>query len=216
MTKRISFQHNSNDWTADLADVNSPSWTKGIQIIKDRFESRYFNPISQLLNSSDTKVKYSCGFLIMSIDCLLIETLNQFYLGLSTSDEKYYRDNPDPLYRANQQAFRDFFKHSSFFPAFKTDERVCNTFYKEIRCGLLHQAQSKTNSLINVKEPEMVKFLDPSNPDNGLVINRILFHQAFVDEFNKYLHDLEDPTSANILGENLREKCNRKMKDLCS
>ena len=123
MTKQISSQHYSNDWNADLTDINSSSWAKGIQIIRERFESRYFNPINQLLNSSDTKVKYSCGFLIMSIDCLLIETLNQFYLGLYTSDEKYNRNNTDPLYKKNRQAFRDFFKHSTFFPDFK-DERV--------------------------------------------------------------------------------------------
>ncbi len=47
-------------------------------------------------------------------------------------------------------------------------------------------------------------------------INRKLFHNALVDEFNKYLKDLENPTSVNISGENLREKCNRKMFDLCN
>ena len=90
MAKRISSLHNSSDWSPDLADIDSTSWANGIEIIKDRFESRYFKPIDQLLNSSDKKVKYTCGFLVMSIDCLLIETLNQFYLGLFTSEEKYY------------------------------------------------------------------------------------------------------------------------------
>ncbi len=215
MTKQISHQHSSNDWTPDLADINSPNWTKGIQIIRERFESRYFNPINELMNSKDSKIKYSCGFLVMSVDCLLIETLNQFFLGLYSSEEMYNRDNADSLYRYNKQAFRDFFLHSSFFPDFK-NEIVSNTFYKQIRCGLLHQAQSKADSLINVKESQMVKLADVDNPENGLIINRELFHKALVKEFNKYLQDLENPTSENIFGENLRERCNRKMADLCA
>lgn len=215
MAKKISSKHSSNEWTNDFADIYSPNWAKGIDIIKERFNSRYFNPIQQLLSSSDINVKYNCGFLVMSIDCLLIETLNQFFLGLYTSEEKYYKNNPDTKYKSNRNAFRDFFKHSTFFPDFKKDEKLVNIFYNEIRCGLLHQAQSKTNSLINIKEPQMVRLIDKNNPKKGLILNRNLFHQALVNEFDKYLKDLETPTSVNIFGENLREKCNRKMADLC-
>lgn len=217
MIKKISEKHSNSDWTSDLSDINSDSWTKGIEIVRTRFESRYFLPIEQLINSSDKVVKYNCGFLIMSIDSLLIETLNQFYLGLYNSDEKYSNKNKDKTYtdKENKFAFRDFFKHSSFFPDFKADEKVIFTFYREIRCGLLHQAESKTNSLINIRGSKMVTLIDNSNPEQGLIINRKLFHNALVDEFNKYLKDLEDPTSKNIFGENLREKCNRKMQDLC-
>lgn len=217
MTKKISKKHFTADWTSDLADINSNNWTKRIEIIRTRFESRYFTPIEQLINSTDKVVKYNCGFLIMSIDSLLIETLNQFYLGLYNSDEKYSNRNKDKTYfdKENKFAFRDFFKQSSFFPDFKADEKIIFTFYKEIRCGLLHQAESKTNSLINIRESQMVTLVDKNNPEQGLIINRKLFHSALVDEFNKYLKDLEDPTSKNILGENLREKCNRKMQDLC-
>lgn len=52
----------------------------------------------------------------------------------------------------------------------------------------------------------MVTLIDKTNPNKGLIINRRLLHQALVDEFNKYLKDRKDPTSLNILGENLREK----------
>ena len=216
MSKKISSQHFSTDWTIGLADINSTEWDNGIDIVRERFESRYFKPIDQLLHSTDTKVKYNCGFLVMTIDCLLIETLNQFYLGLYTSEDKYYRTNPDINFKYNKQSFRDFFRHSSFFPDFKADETLSNILYSEIRCGLLHQAQSKTNSLINVRELGMVTLVDNNDPTKGLIINRELFHQAMYKEFDKYLRDLETATSVNIFGENLREKCNRKMRDLCT
>ncbi len=154
----------------------------------------------------------------MSVDSLLIETLNQFFLGLYTSDELYSKRNKAKGFKEkeNKYAFRDFFNYSTFFPDFKDNDQVIFTFYKEIRCGLLHQAQSKTNSLINIRESKMLTLIDNNDPAKGIIINRKLFHNALVDEFNKYLKDLENPTSINILGENLREKCNRKMVDLCN
>ncbi|HEV8512593.1 MAG TPA: hypothetical protein VGQ59_04935 [Cyclobacteriaceae bacterium] len=208
MAKKISNKHYSTDWTADLADINSPNWTKGIEIIKARFESRYFIPVQQLINSGNGIVKYNCGFLVMSIDCLLIETLNQFYRGLKDSDEAYKNKNCE--------AFKDFFKYSTYFPEFENSEDVIITFYKEVRCGLLHQAESKVNSLINIRESKMVVPIDGINPQNGIIINRALFHQALHDEFNKYLKDLENPKNVNLFGKNLREKCNQKMVALCS
>jgi len=214
--KRISSEHDSNDWTKDLDDRNSGSWNIGIAIIKARFESRYFKPIECIQNSSDRTVRTNSGFLIMSIDCLLIETLNQFFLGLYTSEEKYNRDNPDKNFKFNSQAFRDFFKYSTFFPDFKTDTELYSVFYKEIRCGLLHQAASKTQSLINLREDQMISYRNKADSGNGIVINRNLFHKALVNEFNKYLKDLENPESKNLFGDYLRERCNRKMKDLCA
>ena len=144
MKKKISNRHYSNEWPNDLNDANSVNWPKAIEIIKARIEHRYFLPLEQIIKSDEDSIKYNCGFLIMSIDCLLIETLNQFYLGIYTSDEKYNRNNPDLNFRKNKHAFRDFFNYSSYFPDFKNNEPVINLFYNEIRCGLLHQAQTKT------------------------------------------------------------------------
>jgi hypothetical protein len=171
MVRKISSKHFSTDWTTDLEDINSPNWSNGIEIIRARIESRYLIPIQQLLNSSDKIVKFNCGFLVMSIDCLLIETLNQFFLGLYTSDERYSHKNKNPEFneKANKYAFRDFFNYSTFFPHFKNNDKFIFTFYNEIRCGLLHQAQSKTSSLINIRERNMLTLIDDNAPEKGLM-----------------------------------------------
>lgn len=203
MGKAIANKYYVSDWTASLVDRHSGDWSNGIKIIRSRFESRYFDQIDVLQNSNDTVVKYNCGFLIMSIDCLLIETLNQFFLGLYHTEELYKGRNAD--------TFADFFNYSAYFPFFKGNAPASKEFYKQIRCGLLHQAESKTQSLINIRETEMIKPIDSLDFTQGLIVNRNLFHEALKSEFEKYLKDLENPDGKNINGDFLREKCHRKM-----
>lgn len=215
MAKKISSKYFSTDWNSDLSDRNSVNWAKAIQIVEDRFRSRYFKPIDLILNSADKEVKYNCGFITMSIDCLMVETLNQYYLGLKKTTDKYFNRNTDSNYKWNWQAFRDFFKHSSFFPDFKSDDSLTELFFDEIRCGLLHQAESKTNSLINIKHSSMVTLIDTADVKKGIILNRNLFHAALKKEFDKYISDLSNADSKNIFGEYLRDKCNEKMVELC-
>lgn len=178
MSKKISSQHYCSQWTLDLDDKNSPNWSVGIEIIKDRFKKRFFNPIKTLIDNDIKEIKVNSGFLIMSIDCLIIETLNQFYLGLKSTDQMYSQ--------RNWEAFRDFFRYSHYFPDFNKSDELSRTFFEQIRCGLLHQAESKVNSLINIKNSEVVTSLQEGNYSQGIVINRNLFHKALEDEFDKY------------------------------
>lgn len=211
MEKRISSKYYASDWSIAFADKDSPDWTHATEIIKDRFETRYFNPLAVLINHCEKEVRNNSGFIIMSIDCLLIETLNQFYLGLkNTNCCVNYKGKGN-----NWRAFSDFFKYSTYFPDFKNNDDLVEEFYRQIRCGLLHQAESKVNSLINVRHREMVKPIQNGNYKHGMIINRTLFHDALKREFEKYLIDLEDPESLNLFGENLREKCRKKMKAIC-
>jgi hypothetical protein len=211
MEKKISNKYYAKDWDSSLSDKNHPNWEKAIKIIEDRFKSRYFNPVKELINHREKPIRTNVGFIIISIDCLLIETLNQFFFGLKTSNEKYNRNNRDINFRSNKQAFRDFFNYSDHFPDFKYNEDLINLFYDEIRCGLLHQAESKVNSLINVKKSNMITLIDSSDLSKGIEINRNLFHEGLSKEFNRYIEDLKRIDSVNLEGQNLREMCHRKM-----
>ncbi len=90
------------------------------QFFVERFDERYFRPIE------DSSSKH--GFSILAIACLVIESLESFYQGL-----------PDTK-GASSKMFRDFL-------ARETDLNILasknNWFYKDIRCGILHQAESR-------------------------------------------------------------------------
>lgn len=87
--------------------------------IKQRFNERYFAPV---IDSNSIN-----GFAIMAISCLAIEALESFYQGRSNS-----RNNSNIM-------FSDFFKRNAEFKIFLSAD---NWFYRNIRCGILHQAET--------------------------------------------------------------------------
>ncbi|HNW90066.1 MAG TPA: hypothetical protein PKN48_10410 [Bacteroidales bacterium] len=202
MSFSISKKYKNTDWlNLKLTNDKSSGWDLGISIIDDRFNSRFFNYIDLIKNDEFS------GFLVMSIDCLLIETLMQFYFGVQNTEIKYRHNH--------WKAFRDFFKNSeNFNKDFKTNN-ICKTFYVHFRCGLLHQAQTKQKSLIKKDQPNFLTFIDQENVYSGLIIDRAQFHEKLFQEFNGYLERLKNNES-NFKGENLRLNAIIKMNNICS
>ena len=170
-------------------DPDSPYWAEAIDILKKRIEGRYLNPVQILLDDDEPK-PYSerrHGFVIIAIDCLLIETFQSFIEG-----------EPNPRHKSKRM-FRTFLTNrASFAPHFSED--TAEAFCDDFRNGIFHQAEIKRDSkvwsigpLVEVKA-------------NGMVINRTAFHKALMTEFNAYLTDLGNP--ANV---ELRNKFKTKM-----
>ncbi|EKT4520739.1 hypothetical protein FPG87_12690 [Flavobacterium psychrophilum] len=202
MSFSISKKYKNTCWTdLELLNENDENWEKAILIIKDRFDSRFFKQIEYLENDNFS------GFVIMSIDCLLIETIMQFYLGV---------DNTEINYKGKQwRAFKDFFKQSEHFnKEFKTNE-ICKIFYQQIRCGLLHQAQTKEKSLIKKDRPNLIEIIEINKTIKGLIIDRKKFHKNLKLEFEDYLVRLSN-NQTNFKGENLRINAINKMNFICA
>jgi hypothetical protein len=90
------------------------------QFFVERFDERYFRPIE------DSSSKH--GFAVLAVACLVIETLESFYQG-----------RPDTI-RASTQMFRDFLGRDT---PLKVLAGGNDWFYKDIRCGILHQSESR-------------------------------------------------------------------------
>lgn len=201
---KISPNYYDTDWsTLNLTKSYSTDWEKGATIVRDRIYGRYLAQIETLENHLDDEIWEYSGFLIIAIDCMVIETLNQFHLGIEDTNQVYSR--------RNRESFRDFFNRSQFFNAHFDDDKSF-IFYDHIRNGLLHQAQTKKKTLINFRESEMVKRVNPRNTDEGIILNRRLFHEALVNEFNSYIEKLR---TDEITHDALREKCIDKMSTIC-
>ena len=79
---KISPAFFQKDWTdLDLSKNNIENWNKAIEIFKDRIEGRYFKQIEVLDKNKDRDIGLFSGFAIMSLTCLLIETIEQFWTG---------------------------------------------------------------------------------------------------------------------------------------
>lgn len=188
---KISPNFNKGDWQKlDLNSKNEVDWNKAFEIFEDRIKGRYLEQIEVLDLNPNRKIGTYAGFSIMSITCLLIETLEQFWNGnIETS-----RNNSSNEVISNDAiAFYNFFQRSENFKAFFNTPEKANVFYVKIRCGLLHQGQTKGKSLIHIRSSEpMLAWINTHQIEDGLSINR----RKFVDEikviFNKYLLFLEE------------------------
>ena len=192
----ISPKYYQKDWN-DLILVNkdSPDWDKAIKIFKDRMEGRFLKQIDLLDKNPNRKIAVFAGFAIMSLDCLLIETLEQFYNGKIRTGQGM-----------DEKAFFNFFQRSSKFKSFFDTLPKATIFYKQIRCGLLHQAQTKKKSTIHIRNEKMLQWVNPQNVEEGLRIQRRFFHNQIVKIYNSYVDELKKRSSLN-----LKRQLKRKM-----
>ena len=185
---RISPKYNVEHWKA-LDFSKEDGWQKAIDIFEDRIQGRFLNIIDTI------ESREYAGFAVLALDCLLIETLQQFREGKSETPS-----------RKSEEYFIRFLTETSFKQFF--DSRIARMFYYQIRCGILHQAEVRESSLVLIQKetPLVSKTVDRK----GLVINRKLFHTQLVNEFEKYLSLLRDSSNSE-----LRHKLKKKMDYIC-
>jgi hypothetical protein len=124
----ISAQYTTEDWKA-LTFSDEAEWELAVDMFHDRVNSRYLDHIDSLLTR---KVS---GFAVLSLDCVLMETMQQFREGT--------RSTP---WGKGKQYFVKFLTGTAFSHHFTI--KSAESFYYEIRCGLLHQAEAEGSSRI--------------------------------------------------------------------
>ena len=113
---KISPQYYQKDWRDLELDKNcEKSWKKAYEILEDRIYGRYFHQIETLDKNSNRSVGTFSGFAIMSISCLLIETIEQFYNG--NFENSRNNDNPEGISN-DTMIYHSFFQRSKLFKDF--------------------------------------------------------------------------------------------------
>jgi hypothetical protein len=181
---KISPRYRASDYRSlNLHADKNDNWEKATDIFYDRINGRFLAPVDAIVNHKSYKISEFSGFSILAIDCLIIETLNQFYKGTDETRGK------------NSIAFSDFFRNSRHFMNEFRTENMCEIFYGHFRCGLLHQAQTKEQSKIRYGEKRMIQLADESDVEKGLIVDRKLFHKAIKLEIKDYIERLKKPKS---------------------
>lgn len=147
LTTLIAGKKTVSDWNAikpSLADYNNRSlWTNTyFDFYITRLTDRYLNPIKAIKQDGGYTGE---GFSIMAIICSLIEFLETTYQG---TNYRYRRKDDPPLgqyeYGSSGQIFIDFLTNRNPFNE-QFDRQNADDFYKNIRCGLLHEARTIGN-----------------------------------------------------------------------
>jgi hypothetical protein len=162
------------------ADTYSEEWQPVIDFFRDRYQKRYFAPIQELQTHKSFDIRNNCGFLIASIDCILIETLEQYYEGTDETE------------KSTQDAFLNFFSRSVAFRKVIKDQKDVGLFAGLMRSGLLHQSKTKKSSIINIKsETPILGWIDEGNKRLGFQLHRDKFHQAVIDEYDVLVEEIK-------------------------
>jgi hypothetical protein len=184
----ISPSFTAHDWHK-ISFKTEKDWKCAIAIFKERTQERFLRPIRRV-----EKCRYA-GFAVMALDCLLIEMLEQFREGV----------NRTPAGKS-QAYFESFLTETSFGEYF--DLRMARLFYRQVRCGILHQAELRGSSKIVYNDRD--KLVRYSDDNRGLIVNRKKFHRVLLAEFESFLRELADPSNVHIRG-----KFRKKMRSIC-
>lgn len=148
--------------------------------IWERFTERYIKPLRV-----DPTKKH--GFCTMAICCLMIEALESFWEGWPDTD------------RRSEKAFNSFFRRCSknkselgiFFDQ-------ANNFYKGVRCGILHQAETTKGWRIR-REGSLFNH-------SAKTVNATRFHDELEKALRFYCDTLEQWDWDSEVWRNLRKK----------
>ena len=154
-------------------------WEKGIKIFKDRIESRYFAPIETMLANHDL-IEIN-GFAVMALNCLLVDTFYQFREPDNTYSIGRRRERHR---RGNGECYANFLLTN--FP-FDFDSDSARYFYTDIRCGILHSAQTKNGSQLTYDKSYVVEIFD----DDKIRVDIVNFTNRMKGYYSSYLMKLE-------------------------
>lgn len=184
----LSPKYKKNDFR-DLhlsVDSNDDVWRKAVEIFTDRIEGRFLSQIQILTNDINTN-----GFSIMALNCLLIETMFQFKIGKKTTPT------------SNSDQYSNFLQDT--FPTVFTSYDSAKAFYSDIRCGILHSAQTKGCSKLTCDNSYVVRY-----DDGGVTVSVEQFSTLLNQYFEEYTQKLLD--SSQVL---LRTNFIKKMRYVC-
>lgn len=152
--------------------------------LRRRFTERYIEPVT---------AENKNGFAMMAISCLMIEALESFRQGWESSDSK------------SEAAFCYFFDSHSQFNSFRG---YFAQFYKNVRCGILHQAETTGGWQITRKNTAPL-FAAASQ---SRTINAALFLQHLREVLDEFCDALITADWNSREWKNVR----KKMKALCN
>lgn len=167
----ISIHYNKEDFLRLRLSANSEeNWENAIDIFNDRIKGRYLNVVKKLIEEDNIIID---GFSIMALDCLLIETLLQFKNGW------------DVTKNGNRTQYTKFLKEE-FSQIFISDD-LADKFYGDIRCGILHSAQTYRKSKLTFDVDYIVK-LNVINEEVHINVNVKKFTEAILNIIINILH----------------------------
>lgn len=155
-----------------LVAGEAAAWQEAVDLLQQRLGARYLDQATHIMSQA-----YS-GFAVLAIDCAVVEALEQFRQGATESRDVDGRSAV-----------------GKFFEAFLTQTRfglsadLARKFYLTVRNGILHQAETKEDTLVN-KSKSSAFTIQASPSGDGVIVNAKRFHEELLLAFEDYKNAL--------------------------
>jgi hypothetical protein len=178
----ISPRNRLSSWQA-LTFQNEEDWLTAVDIVEDRIKGRFVRWADKIVEE-----RYS-GFVVVALDCLLLETLVGFQEG-----------HPTHKTRSAYVSLLTRSMHFSF------DKDTALSFYENVRNGIIHDAETRRRWIIRRAEPrnKIIK----KDAEGNLVLNRTMFHEALKAELDDWISRIRRGDIA------AREKMRARMQEI--
>jgi hypothetical protein len=196
------------------------NWLEIIEKFKTRIENYYLIPIDNVREPSRLKGE---GFTILTIQCALIEMFAAFKYGKIHNHSKR-AGRPNYEYKLSNECFIPFLHTESIFEnhfyKIEHGEKIINQpfsateFYNNVRCGLMHEARTKGNWIINAKkkyEGNETIFISNDSLKDKISIDRSILNKQLKEYFTDYLNKISENSQE---GNRLRRLFARKLDHL--
>lgn len=214
------------NWTGIRRRLNQTykydeTWEEAILLFENRLKRKFFDPIQLIINGKTLKGE---GFTIVTVQCALIEMFAAFRQGKIFNHSKS-SSSPKYEYRESQKMFTSLLLSASIFKdnfwQLNGKNKVVKDrpfdsidFYRNVRCGLMHEARTKENWHINasplttyVKTEK--KFI--VTEEGKIKIYRTILHYRLLDYLSEYVNELRKDTKESEI---LRKFFARKLDHL--
>jgi len=178
----IAPEFTDDDWKELDLQNQEDDWQTAVDVLKDRFYSRYIEPVEVLIEAENsvTPKNKRFGFTCLAIDLLLMETIQAFKEGLPDTSGQ------------SKAVFKRFLSESDRFKIYFSTDDERNNFYSNFRCGILHQAEVQGSELVW----SVGDLYDRSTEPHRL--NRTFLHQELKRELDDYITKLRSPNSLDL------------------
>jgi hypothetical protein len=144
---KIAGRYTDQHWMAFkkhlLSEPDQSLWERAFsQYYRMRIDTRYLNPIASIQRHDTERGE---GFAIVALFCSLIEFLESCEKGYNFHFIGRSNDRLQPYEYNERQAlsyFKDFLRTRTPFDKLVPSALV-DSFYQDVRCGLLHEARTK-------------------------------------------------------------------------
>ena len=167
---------NWEELSANLNCGNDNNWGRAFYFFEERIRTRYINPIKSILEIGDNLGE---GFAVVNLQCSLIETIESFINGCkseynTTIRKTQWKKGTTIIFNSNKEIFISFFNNRTPFKELNIDGGL---FYQDVRCGLLHETQTKNNWKIKCDTAESGLAYQEINNRN--IVEKIIHRENF-------------------------------------